>query len=38
LTVSVADARTGGFFELEAGRDKALDVIYRPFSYAVLAA
>jgi hypothetical protein len=34
LTVSVADARTGGFFELEARRDKALDVFYHPYSYA----
>jgi hypothetical protein len=34
LTVSVAHARTGEFFELEAGRDKALDVYYHPYSYA----
>lgn len=33
LTVSVFDGRTGEFFELEAARDKALDVFYHPFSY-----
>ena len=34
LTVSVANARTREFFELEAGRDKAVDVFYHPYSYA----
>lgn len=34
LTVTVFDARTGEFFELDAPRAKALDVFYHPFSYA----
>jgi hypothetical protein len=34
LTVSVLDARTGEFFELDAPRDRALEVFYHPYSYA----
>jgi hypothetical protein len=34
LTVTIFDERTGEFFELEAPREKALDVFYHPFSYA----
>jgi hypothetical protein len=34
LSVSIRDARTGELFELEAARDKALDVFYHPYSYA----
>ena len=34
LTVTIFDDRTGEFFELEAPREKALDVFYHPFSYA----
>jgi hypothetical protein len=34
LTVSVLDARTGEFFELDAPRDNALDVFYHPYSHA----
>jgi hypothetical protein len=34
LTVSVADALSGEFFEVAAPRDAALDVFYHPFAYA----
>ena len=34
LTVSVLDARTGEFFELEAPRDKSLVVFHHPYSDA----
>ena len=34
LTVTIFDDRTGEFFEVEAPREKALDVFYHPFSYA----
>jgi hypothetical protein len=34
LTVSVLDARTGEFFELDAPRESALDVFYHPYWYA----
>jgi hypothetical protein len=34
LVVSVLDARTGDFFELEAPRESALDVFYHPYWYA----
>lgn len=34
LVVSVLDAKNREFFELEAPRDRALDVFYHPFSYA----
>ena len=35
LAVSVFDWKTGDCFALEAACDKALDVFYHPFSYAV---
>lgn len=38
LTVTVADSRTGGSFELPAGPENALDVFYHPFAYAARAA
>lgn len=34
LTVSVADERSGAYFELEAEPHEALDVFYHPYSYA----
>jgi hypothetical protein len=34
LIVSVSDERTGGYFELDAAPDEALDVFYHPYSYA----
>jgi hypothetical protein len=34
LTVSVADSKSGEFFEFEVARDKALDGFYHPYSYA----
>jgi hypothetical protein len=35
LAVSVFDWKTGDCFALEAAGDRALDVFYHPFSYAV---
>jgi len=37
LKVLVADERTGDSFELDAPSDRALDVFYHPFAYAVFA-
>ena len=37
LTVLVADERTGQSFALAAPRDRALDVFYHPFAYAIFA-
>ena len=34
VSVFVVDTRTGTSFEIEANRDKALDVFYHPFAYA----
>jgi hypothetical protein len=34
LTVTVDDSRTGEAFELDAPRDRALDVYYHPYAYA----
>ena len=34
LTVSVSDARTGEFFEVDAPRNAALDVFHHPFAWA----
>jgi hypothetical protein len=34
LAVAVLDTRTRKYFEVEAARDKALDVFYHPYSYA----
>jgi hypothetical protein len=34
LTVWVDDSRTGEAFELDAPRDRALDVFYHPYAYA----
>jgi hypothetical protein len=34
LLVSVADGKTGEYFEVEAPRDQALDVFYHPYSHA----
>ena len=34
LTVCVRDSQTGTYFELQAARDKALDVFYHPYAYA----
>jgi hypothetical protein len=35
VTVQVFDARSGVSFEIEAPADRALDVYYHPFAYAV---
>jgi hypothetical protein len=34
LTVSVSDRRTGGYFEVAAAPDNALDVFEHPYAYA----
>jgi hypothetical protein len=34
LTMSVFDAKSGEFFELQAERSRALDVFYHPYAYA----
>ena len=34
LTVCVRDLQTGTYFELQAPRDKALDVFQHPYAYA----
>lgn len=34
LAVEVSDTRSGRHFELEAPRDRALDVYYHPYAYA----
>ena len=34
VTVSVADARSGEYFELPVERDRALDAFHHPFAYA----
>lgn len=34
LAVEVSDAKSGRHFELDAPRDRALDVFYHPFAYA----
>jgi hypothetical protein len=34
LAVEVSDVRSGRHFELEAPRDRALDVFYHPYAYA----
>lgn len=34
VIVSVSDGRTGECFEIDAPRDKALDVFHHPYSYA----
>ena len=34
LIVSVLDTRTGDFFDLNAPRERGLDVFYHPYSYA----
>ena len=38
LCVRVNDTKTGEEFEVDAARDKALDVYYHPFAYAPLRA
>jgi hypothetical protein len=38
LRVCVCDHRRGAYFEVEPGRDEALDVFYHPFSYASVSA
>lgn len=37
LAVEVSDARSGRHFELEAPRDRALDVYYHPYAHASVA-
>jgi hypothetical protein len=34
LTVTVSDERTGGYYEIPADPDKALDVFHHPYAYA----
>jgi hypothetical protein len=34
LTVSVLDTKTGEFFQVDAPRERALDVFHHPYSYA----
>jgi hypothetical protein len=34
LAVAVSDAKSGRHFELDAPRDRALDVFYHPYAYA----
>ena len=34
LTVAVSDARSGGYFELAAAPDQALDVFNHPYAHA----
>lgn len=34
LIVSVSDTRCGGYFEIAAARDRALDVFNHPYAYA----
>ena len=34
VSVFVVDTRSGVSFEIEAAREKALDVFYHPFAYA----
>jgi hypothetical protein len=34
LTVAVVDRKTGVSFELEAARDRALDIFHHPYAYA----
>jgi hypothetical protein len=36
LTVCVADARSGAYFELPAPPERALDVFHHPYAYAAL--
>jgi hypothetical protein len=34
LIVQISDAKSGDFFELEAERDKALEVFHHPYAHA----
>jgi hypothetical protein len=34
VTVSVADARTGEYFEIPVERERALEAFHHPFAYA----
>jgi hypothetical protein len=37
LLVSVSDERSGGYFEIAAGPDQALDVFNHPYAHAAFA-